>query len=373
MRRPGTTTIEKGRVDMMRRGTGLAILATIGVLFAFTGPAAARANASFFGVNYTFQDIGQKDLHKMGQGHVKSVRWTISWPRVQKTEGGPFDWSEPDKVIGRLAGRGIRVLPVLVNSPHFAAPTTATPPLGSKAARSDWKRFVSAAVARYGHGGGFWSSPAFLTKHAGKVAVPVTAWQIWNEPNLPSHFQPRPSPHKYAKLLRLAHGAVKSQDSSAKVVFAGMPGYANIKAWKFLGRTYATHGIARKFDVASIHPYAPNLKILRGEIGKIRKTMRKHGDGSKPLWVTEIGWGSAHPDQFRLNKGKHGQKRMLKQSFRLFKHKRHHWHLKHVFWFDFRDPKTGSPGCSFCGSAGLLTYNHHPKPSWRAFTGFTGG
>jgi hypothetical protein len=91
------------------------------------------------------------------------------------------------------------------------------------------------------------------------------------------------------------------------------------------------------------------------------------------MWLSEVGWGSEKPSRrWPLNKGVRGQKRMLKKSFRLVLHKRRAWHVKRLFWFDWRDPARGQGHyCSFCDSAGLLRHNHRPKPAYRAFRRFT--
>jgi hypothetical protein len=281
---------------------------------------------------------------------------------------GQFNWTGPDRVIGDLASKGMRVLPILYGSPPWAAKTSSTPPLGSNDSRLGWQRFLKKAVERYGRNGTYWSdSSGYAAQHPGKSPVPVKAWQVWNEPNLGKYFSPRPSPHKYAKLLRLSHHAIKKQDSSAKVVFAGMPGYSQIDAWKFLSRVYQQHGAANAFNVAALHPYAPSLHLLKKEVTKFRKAMRQHGDAHKQLWITEVGWGSAKHDRYGFDKGKKGQKRMLKKSFNLFRQKRHSWNIGHVFWYQFRDPKRGPGGCSFCSSSGLLTHNYQPKPAYQAF------
>jgi hypothetical protein len=101
--------------------------------------------------------------------------------------------------------------------------------------------------------------------------------------------------------------------------------------------------------------------------------MRKTGDRKKPMWITEVGWGSAKPKgHSSLNAGLEGQKRLLKKSFKLLLHKRHKWKIKRVLWFTWRDPL--NPGaCSFCGSAGLLRYNRTKKPAYNAYVKFTGG
>jgi hypothetical protein len=123
------------------------------------------------------------------------------------------------------------------------------------------------------------------------------------------------------------------------------------------------------FDIAAIHPYAPTLFYLRYAFNHFRKVMKRHGDGHTPLWVTEMGWGSAHPDG-NMNKGLHGQKRMLKKSFRLILHNRRKWHVGELTWFQWRDPPKSAGGCSFCTSSGLFRHNEDPKPSYRAYKRF---
>ena len=364
---PRRAEISPAIVLLVRRVARLVTLAAIAAVMIPAATATAKGDAGLFGVNYTFQKVRAKDLSKLDQGHVKTVRWMLFWPQVERSKGN-FDWSIPDSVIGDLARRHVRVLPVLYGSPRFVAKSTNTPPIGSKAARQAWQDFLHEAVKRYGHGGTYWAD------HAGKPAMVPQAWQVWNEPNLKSHFEPRPSPKRYGRLLKISHSAINGQDSKAKVLFAGMPGYSNdINAWRFLDRVYHTKKVSRAFDIAALHPYSANLHQMKGEVKRFRKVMRKHGDRRKPLWITEIGWGSAHPDRFGLSKGKKGQKRMLKGSFRVLKQKRSAWHIGRVLWYDFRDPKHGTGGCSFCGSAGLLTHSFHPKPAWHAFRRFTGG
>jgi hypothetical protein len=158
-------------------------------------------------------------------------------------------------------------------------------------------------------------------------------------------------------------------------MFAGMPGYSNdINAWDFLRRAYKKHGLRNEFDVAALHPYGHTIHQMLAEMQRVRKVMRKSGDGRKPMWVTEVGWGSLpeNATPYHLTKGKKGQAKILKQAFRALKDKRHDWHIKKVLWFNFRDPRGGGVDkCSFCSSAGLLNNNFSAKPSWAAFRKFT--
>jgi hypothetical protein len=116
-----------------------------------------------------------------------------------------------------------------------------------------------------------------------------------------------------------------------------------------------------------VHQMLSSVRLLR-------RVMNKHGDRHKPLWITEIGWGSLprHATPYHLTKGKKGQARILKSSFHALKQRRHRWNLGRVLWFNFRDPRGGTgQGCSFCTSAGLLDFDFSPKPSWSAFRSFT--
>jgi polysaccharide biosynthesis protein PslG len=347
------------------------LLTVLGVMVAalLAAPAANAKGGGFFGLDYTFNSLHNRDTGKLAKSGAKTVRWTFFWPRIEHSSGS-FNWSTPDRIVGDLAARGIRVLPVMDGSPSWVAKTAVTPPVSSPKARNAWKRFLRAAVKRYGPHGSYWAVK-YRAQHPGKRALPISTWQIWNEPNLKSHFHPHPSPSRYARLLKLSNGAIRRQDRSASVMFAGMPGYSNnINAWKFLGRVYEKHGVKKAFDIAALHPYGSSVHQMLEEVERLRRVMDQHGDRRTPMWITEVGWGSSHPTRFGLTKGKHGQARILKSSFRALHGKRHQLGINRVLWFNFRDPKGGTHGCSFCNSAGLLQDNYHPKPSWRAFRSF---
>ena len=86
-----------------------------------------------------------------------------------------------------------------------------------------------------------------------------------------------------------------------------MPGYGDPKAWDFLDDLYDVPGVKDNFDAAALHPYARDIDQFRDAIQQFRAVMTNHGDGATPLWLTELAWGSAPPDQFGINKGLAGQ------------------------------------------------------------------
>jgi len=351
------------------------VVATLALLLAVPS-AQAKGSSHFFGLNWAAlrdRDWSGKDARMLGKSGAKTVRWSMFWARIERSPG-QFDWTVPDRVVGDLASKGIKVLPILSGTPSWLAKSPSKPPLNSKKERNAWQGYLREAVKRYGPNGAYWSGP-YQTDHPGKSARPITVWQIWNEPNLVSHFKPHPSPGRYVHLLKLSHDAIGKADPKAKAMFAGMPGYSHqIDAWDFMRRAYHKRGAAHAFDIAALHPYAHNVAQMLRSVKRVRKVMRKAGDGHKPLWITEIGWGSAprKSTPYRLTKGKKGQAKILKDSFHALKHKRRDWHVKRVLWFNFRDPRGGGvEQCSFCSSSGLLQHDFSPKPSWSAFRSFT--
>jgi hypothetical protein len=335
-------------------------------------PGARTANTSqgeeFLGIAQGSR-LDTEDLQTMTATGVRVDRLLLSWDFAQPSEGS-FRW--PDLLVGSLAADGIEAVPFVWASPSWLTGVRERPPVGSRRAEHAWRHFLKAAVKRYGPGGSYWADVYHRQFGASATPVPIQSWEIWNEPNLDNYFAPKPSVSRYARLLRIAHDAIKSQDPHAQIVLAGITAYGHPQAWKFLDQLYRVPGAKGDFDVAALNPYASNLRQVRGVIERFHAVMRKHGDEKTPLWITELGWGSAPPDRFGLNRGIRGQAKMLAGSFKLILDHRRAWNVKRLFWFDWRDPgRTEQAGaCSFCGSAGLLKHNRDPKPAYKAFKRF---
>lgn len=353
----------------MRRARFGAVLLAALVLLSLTAGARASVPRTFFGVN-PLTDFEGKDLARLQTAKVRTVRAVFNWSQIEPSRGA-FNWGGTDQLITELAQHGARVLPWFYYSPSYAAGSSHEPPLGSTAARQDWKQFVKAAVERYGRHGTFWTSNPLVPKR------PPREWQIWNEQNNTNYFEPRPSVKGYATLLKLAARAIRPADPKAKIILGGLFGTPSpprsISSWKFLGRLYNIKGAKRNFDGVAVHPYAGSLRDITVQMRLLRNKMKAHHDGKTPTWITEMGFGSAAPDhRFPELKGRRGQARWLKKSFKLALHNRHRWHLRGLYWFAWRDPPPDAGiNCGFCKSAGLFKSNFDPKPSWRAFKHFT--
>jgi hypothetical protein len=334
-----------------------------------TQPAAATVHEEFFGIVQGIR-LDRQDFETMQETGVRSTRFLLLWDQVQPVKGS-FEWGPADALVGAFASHGIRSVPFLWGSPPWVASSNAHPPLDGLEDVQAWQDFVEAAVARYGRGGIYWAKEYRQRYGPDAKPLPVQSWQIWNEPNLSKYFAPDPSVQRYAQLLGISTEAIKRMDPEARIVLAGMPGYGDVNAWDYLDGLYSESQAKDQFDAVALHPYAPNLKQLEGEIERLRKVMSAHGDRATPLWVTEMGWGSAPPDRFGLNKGIEGQKKMLEGSFKLILRHRKDWNVGRLFWFDWRDPMDPSlVDCSFCAYAGLLRSNRSPKPAYQSFRRF---
>jgi polysaccharide biosynthesis protein PslG len=336
-----------------------------------------KVPARFFGVQPGPTSIDSQDAAKIARTGVRTVRIGLNWLWVQPRPG-PFNWSRVDEQIATLAASGVQALPTLAGSPTWVTDKPTTPPVGSSDKRLRWKTFVTATARRYGPDGTFWrpgpggESPFHLLCHCRAAAVPITTWQVWNEPNLTHYFTPKPSAPAYATLLRATHTALREVDRKARVIMAGLSDGGtseDVPAVTYLHLLYNVPRVKKTFDAAAVHPYAREVKGMKGVIKAIRKTMRLHHDGKTPLYISEIGWGSAHPNDAGTTKGIRGQRDILKESMRVLAEKRTEWHLRRVYWFFWRDPSKNveSLPCRICYSAGLLKHDGEAKPAYRSF------
>ena len=338
------------------------MLAIGGVLWSpalFSDPAEAGTAHGHYGV-VAQGDLQEIDYQRMRRGGVGSVRIRLD-RRWVEPERGMRDWTYVDRLVGEAARNGVELLPFVYGSPNWVAPGHATPPIRSRTDRAGWRSFLRALVRRYGHGGSFWTHRA--------SREPIETWQIWNEPNLPIYWHPRPAPGDYATLLRISAAAVRGVDPRAEVMLAGLAAtHRGIPVEPFLARLYAERATRPAFDTAALHPYAARIGTLMRRVERVRDIMRAFGDRRTPLAITELGWASGGPRSHALVKGPRGQARMLRRSFSSLRRKRRAWSLDRVNWFAWEDA-TGSVEsiCDFCRFAGLFTSNGRAKPAWRAF------
>ena len=205
------------RSRLARRLAGAALVATSAILAAGPAPAAA-APSGFFGVTPTITP-DDADIQKMGQARVGALRMPFGWEELEPSPG-TYNFTNTDRVVARAAEQGIPMRPFFFGTPPWARDCSGVPtpycdrvdPLRSASGRERWPILMRTLVERYGPKGSFWSdqsdaySPPFL---------PITEWQIWNEPNSATFFRPKPRPKAYFQLLKASSTAIRAVDPGA--------------------------------------------------------------------------------------------------------------------------------------------------------------
>lgn len=157
------------------------------------------------------------DLDRIAATGFSVVRWGIPWDKVEKV-AGVYDWREVDRFVAALAVSRLRSLVILgygnrlYDSPDQRSAAVdpgqlveARPPANANA-RNAFARFAFAAATRYRN-------------------RPIT-WEIWNEPDNPGFWLPKPDPAAYAALAKRACLAMRSLAPHATIlggVGAAMP------------------------------------------------------------------------------------------------------------------------------------------------------
>ena len=350
------------------------------------GDAPGGVPKSFWGV-VSGTPLSEEEMAMMGEARTGTLPHLVLWPELEPSADDEYDWSKLDPVVAGAAENGIEMLPFVYGTPHWTVgdclgleplECQRIPPLASEEAKRAWQDFLTDLVVRYGPDGTFWSDDS---DDYDPPKVPITQWQIWNEPSSQSFFQPETDPAKYAELVRLSHDAILDQDPDAEIVLAGLfrtpqkgAGNGGGPA-QFLSDLYAAdEDVGDFFDTVALHPYASNLDQIDQLFEQVLPVLDEAGDGDKPIWVSELGWSSAPPEPNKpLLKGVDGQEELLADSFELLRDKRDDWRIEGVIWYQWKDLPDPVEGCTFCQLSGLLDAGDEPKPAFDAFTEFTGG
>ena len=284
-------------------------LATMALVAALVAASPAPALASYegmFGVNVQgLADLprGQVERHLdvIAAGGVELVRRDASWDVAEPEPpvGGRRDyrWERFDRELAGYARHGLRWLPIVDYSTPWAASVPGDP-FSPPARTDDYAAYAAALAARYGTNGSFWS------EHPELPRLPVTRYEIWNEPNAELFWHPSAgAPERYAELYQAAQQAIRAADPAARVIVGGLA-LANTKVTDqhaFM-RAMVAHRpqLAQTIDAVALHPYAPTPAAVLDQIAEFRDTLTGLGLGHVPLEITEIGWTTTNtPEQTR--------------------------------------------------------------------------
>lgn len=215
--------------------------------------------------------------------------WVVEYfPWLYLQPHGPhrYEWAGSDRIVDAALAQGLTPIVRLDGVPQWARPHGTT-----------WKYLDRAGYAAFGT-----FLEAFARRYRGRVDHII----VWNEPNLRGEWGDRPpDPAAYAELLRLAHGQLKRGNPDCVVLLAGLapntepPGSAlAMDDLSYLRALYAA-GAADSFDALAVHSYGTvhdpddpadptRVNFARTEL--VARLAAEHGDGAKPLYITEGGW-----------------------------------------------------------------------------------
>jgi hypothetical protein len=329
---------------------------------------APPASAVQFGLNALDFFAGPAtpyEAFRMRTAGARIIRVQMGWGRIQPSKSRRFTFDHYDEVVGGAARGGMNILGLLLGTPgwipHHERGWPSTP-----SGLIEYSRYVQALAGRYGPHGAFWAENPEVPYR------PITAWEVWNEPNRADMAPNIPNRvSSYAQLLKLTRAALNVHDPHASIVTGGMTERRSSdseEATAFLRRLYRIKQARRAIDVIGVHPYGRRAKDALQVTQRVRRILDQEGDPHRPLWITEMGWGSAgetapHP----LVTDERGQADRLRSSFKLLGQAAKRLKLRKILWYSFADIRPPSFPGTWDQHSGLFDYYGRKKPAWDAF------
>ena len=230
-------------------------------------------------------------VQRMVFSHVKQ---TFAWEDVQP-ERGVFDFTQSDRILNELERRNLKLVARLSDAPDWAHPQIEgergvdyvdAPPTDL----ADFATYCGAIAERY----------------RGRIS----AYQIWNEPNLSREWGSRqPNAAGYVGLLAACSNAIRAADPAAILISAGLSPTGNYDTTAtpddlFLQQMYDA-GFQQYIDVVGMHApgysppaVSPDEAVANGSqrfftfrrVEDLRRVMIRNGDAARQAALLEVGY-----------------------------------------------------------------------------------
>lgn len=323
-------------------------------------PAPRGATGSVYGISFDnpeYLDAAtrNRELDAIAGMGARWIRFDIKWSDVQWDGPASFNWSKYDPLVDAARARGFTILADLAYSPTWARPAGTNDKFGpdTDERRSAFAAFAEAAVRHF----------------AGRVGH----WEVWNEPNGPMFWAPRPKPADYAALLDVAYARIKAADPGAYVLAGATAPASSDGTWidevEFVSAVYGSGGKG-DFDGWSHHPYTVSPTFAHndnawyqvfGTSPSIRSVMAANGDAGKLVWGTEFGPPtSGGPNAMSEAE----QADQVTKAYGLWRS--HSW-AGPLFVYTQRDKRPYGASADSFDYYGMLRYDFSPKPVWTAY------
>lgn len=310
----------------------------------------------FLGVNAHFLWFPPEQYRQqMQQWKALGLEWTrvdLHWDRHEPRQG-QYRLGELDGVIGALDEEDLKSVFYLVGSAPHATTAPANSPTPDQYPPKD---------------------PVMFAKTMAMLAqryATVDAWQVWNEPNLPSFWRPHEDAEGYGRLLLPSVQALRQVVPEKPVVMGGMAYFSQmpVKGGLML-EELGKLGVQRLGTVVAYHPYSQepeydepgtNDFILRTQ--QLNATLR---NAQVPaIWATEWGWSSyTGPKELQEIIGEQGQADYVLRRLALMSA----LDFDRIFLFALAD--LDSRATARDQHYGLLDLQGQPKPVYTALQRF---
>ena len=349
----------------------MAMLACVGCLALSAPPAAAAVQFGLNALDFFAGPATPYEAFRMRVAGARIIRVQMGWGRIQQERGRSFVFDHYDEVVKGAALGGMDILGLLLGTPGWIPHHNRGWP-ASPSGLNEYTRYVQAVVGRYGRNGAFWAENPDIPYR------PITTWEVWNEPNR-ADMSPAVANRvqSYADLLKLTRNALDVHDRKAQIVTGGMTERRSSdseEATSFIRKLYRIKKVGNRFDIIGLHPYGRKPRDPLQVTQRVRKLLNKQGDSHRPIWITEMGWGTAgetpgHP----LVTDELGQADRLTQSFALLTAAAPRLRLRSILWYSFADIRPLSAPGTWDQHSGLFDYYGRKKPAWDAFAAAASG
>ena len=226
-----------------------------------------------YGPSGKYPGGNDENFRKLKAAGFQLVRFLPDWQLIEHKRG-VYDFSYCDKLMALLAKNHLRPMISLGMTNHLYGVHYR---ISTEEQRDAFGKFVAAFVKHY----------------QGRHVI----WELWNEPNVPSFWQPLrgeklsrdASLQEFMAMSKAIVPIIRKNDSDALVIG---PSAANYNT-PWLYKAVKKEGLLRLLDGLSVHPYQPgNIpeKMLKQD-AQVRSWVPPT-DTSKPFLFSEIGYST---------------------------------------------------------------------------------
>lgn len=312
--------------------------------------------ADFLGLNVQLQWFPERSyrqqIAKLKELDLQWIRLGLHWERMEPSPG-QWQWTDFDRLMQVIEEEQLKPLIYMVGSAPFAtsAPTGVSNP--DQYPPTNPQLFANSFVTlanRYPY---------------------ASAWQVWNEQNIPPFWQPAENPLQYQQLLESSLTALASARPDATQVIGGHAYYSQMPVrGGLMLEAMIQLGSIKPDRVTAYHPYSQEPEgDVRGtgdfiaNASMVNQYLRHYGSG--PIWATEFGWSSyAGPVELQPIIGERGQADYMLRRLALMSA----MDFDRIFLFTLSDlDARATPRDQFYG---LLRLDGSEKPAYKALKRF---